>query len=187
MTTMFIDKLRIKELEETLANSTTVLAFVGAGDLAVEKLRAARFELVNRATSFDSKAFREQAQASFAGHVEALQAEVLTAPEQLKALPEKAQEWPAKAQSLFADVVSTAFSTYGGLAGRGQVVVTQVRGERAVADDIEPVSRPVKAAPKAAATKPAPKPAAKKTAKKAAKKSTTTPTAGTSDSAGTTS
>ena len=79
MNTMFTDKLRIKDLEETLANSTPLLAVVGAGDLAVEKIRAARGELVSRSASFDPKAFREQAQATFTGRVEALQTEMQTA------------------------------------------------------------------------------------------------------------
>ncbi len=60
MDTMFTDRLRIKDLEETLANSTPLLAVVGAGDFAVEKIRAARGELVSRSASFDPKAFREQ-------------------------------------------------------------------------------------------------------------------------------
>jgi hypothetical protein len=146
MTTMFIEKISIKDLEETIANSTPLLALVGAGDLAVEKIRAARDEIAGRAATFDPKAVRDQAQASFASRVEALQSELLSAPERIQALPEKAQEWPARAQSLFADVLSTAFMTYGELAGRGKNRVTQVRREMpdAVEVDIEikPVSRP---------------------------------------------
>jgi len=166
MDTMFTDRLRIKDLEETLANSTPLLAVVGAGDFAVEKIRAARGELVSRSTSFDPKAFREQAQATFAERVAALQTEMEAAPEQIKALPEKAQEWPARAQALFADAVSTAFSTYSELAGRGKTVVQHARGERVTAEHITPVSRPAakttttKSTTTTTATK---KPAAKKT------------------------
>ena len=163
MTTMLIDKIHLKDLEETLANSTPLLAVVGAGDLAVEKIRAAREELAGRAASFDPKAFRDQAQASFSGRVEALQAELLSAPDQIRALPEKAQEWPAKAQSLFADVVSTAFSTYGDLAGRGKSRVTQVRREHPILDDTTPVSRPTASEAKTSTKTATKKPAAKKT------------------------
>lgn len=182
MTTMFIEKINIKDLEETIANSTPLLAIVGAGDLAVEKLRAARVELAGRAASFDPKAAREHAQATIAGRVEALQAELMSAPERIQALPEKAQEWPAKAQSLFADVLSTAFSTYGELAGRGKQRVTQVRGEMpaGVEADVEvkPVSRPATSTARkttSAKTTSTAKPVAKSTAtKKTATKKTAT-------------
>lgn len=148
MTTMFIERITIKDLEDTIANSTPLLALVGAGDLAVEKLRAARDELALRAGSFDPKAVRDQAQASVAGRVETLQSELFSAPERIQALPEKAQEWPAMAQSLFADVLSAAFSTYGELAGRGKTRVNQVRREvpAGVEVEVKPVSRPAPAA-----------------------------------------
>ena len=172
MNTMFADRLRIKELEESLVNSTPVLAMVGAGDLAVEKLREAREEFTSRSGNFDPKVMREQAQATFTHGVEAVQTEMQSAPEQLKALPEKAQalpekaqEWPAKAQALFADLVSTAFSTYGDLAGRGKTVMSTMRGETAV--EHKPVSRPT-TAKKSTAKKTTKKPAAKKTTKKPA-------------------
>jgi polyhydroxyalkanoate synthesis regulator phasin len=185
MNTTFADRLRIKELEESLANSTPLQAMVGAGDLAVEKIRAAREELAHRSATFDPKAFREQAQATINERVEALQTEMQSAPERIQALPEKAQalpekaqEWPAKAQALFADLVSTAFSTYGDLAGRGKTVISSVRGE-SVVEHVLPVSRPTTAAKKPAAKKPAAKkPAAKRTAtKKPAAKKTTKSTA----------
>lgn len=136
-----------EDLEETLVSSTPLLAVVGAGDLAIGRLRAARSELVNRAATFDRKALREQAQASLAEGIDALQAELMAAPEQLKALPERAQEWPTRAQSMLADLVSTAFSAYGELAVRGKAVVTQSRETPATEmdehDDVLPVTRPV--------------------------------------------
>jgi hypothetical protein len=182
MTTMFIEKINIKDLEETIANSTALLALVGVGDLAFEKFIAARNEIAGRAVAFDPKAVRDNAQASFAARVEAVQSELMTAPDRIQAIPEKAQEWPAKAQSLFADVLSTAFSTYGELAGRGKTRVDQVRREMpdGVEIDIEvkPVSRPTTSTARkttAATRKPATKkPAAKKTTTK--KKTTTTST-----------
>jgi len=142
-----LDRFSREDLEEALVRSTTLLAVVGAGDLAVERLRAARGELGDRAAAFDPQVFREQAQASLADGIDALQAEVMAAPDQLRALPEKAQEWPTRAQSLLADLVSAAFSMYGDLAGRGKTVVTQARASHLVEVDIEeevlPVSRPV--------------------------------------------
>ncbi len=148
MTAMFTEKINLKELEDTIANSTPLLALVGAGDLAVEKLRAARDELTDRAATFDPKTARDNAQSGLAQRVEALQAELLSAPERLQAIPDLAQELPARAQSLFADVVSTAFSTYGELAGRGKDRLTKVRRdvptglEVEVDVEIKPVSRP---------------------------------------------
>lgn len=190
MTTMLIDRIRIKDLEETIANSTPLLAVVGAGDLAVEKLRAARDELAVRAADFDPKAFRDQAQAGIADRVESFQADMMAAPEQLRALPEKAQEWPVRAQSLFADVVSAAFSTYGELAGRGKSLVTQVRRDVPDAVKVEvdttPISRPASsplrtrpvvprtAAQKAANTSASQQPAAKTAAKKSPARKTAT-------------
>jgi hypothetical protein len=178
MTTMRIEKINIKDLEETITNSTPLLALVGAGDFAFEKIRAVRIELADRAGSFDPKAVRGHAQTSFAGRVEALQSELMTAPERIQALPEKAQEWPTKAQSILADVLSTAFSTYGELAGRGKTRVSQVLRETpAVEVDIEvkPVSRPSTSTARKSTTAAKKKPAAKKTATKTTK--TTKPAA----------
>jgi hypothetical protein len=181
MTTMFIEKINIKDLEETIANSTPLLALVGAGDLAVEMIRAARDEFTGRAASFDPKAVRDQAQATFASRLEALQAELLSAPERLQALPELAQEWPAKAQSLFADMLSTAFMTYGELAGRGKNLVTQVRREMPagveVDVEVKPVSRPTTSPARKTTTTATKKPVAKRpVAKKPVAKKTTTTT-----------
>jgi len=185
MTTMFTEKINIKELEETLANSTALLAIVGAGDLAWEKFCAARIDIAGRAASFDAKAARAQAQASLAGGVESLQSELKSAPERIQGLPEKAQElpawaqeWPAKAQALVADVLSTAFTTYGELAGRGKERVTHARGASDAASHGEtgPVSRPTTATTKSPGESTsnkttAKKPTAKKvTAKKSASK-----------------
>ncbi len=172
MNTM-IDRIRIKELEESLANSTPLLAVVGAGDFAVEKLRAARDEISHRTATFDSKSFRDQAQASFSARAESLQSDMKAAPDQLKALPEHAQEWPAKAQSLFADVVSTAFSTYGDFAGRGKTIVTQARGEQSTSHP-KPVTRPASKTTTKKTTKTTKRPSATKSAPKSATTKTTT-------------
>jgi hypothetical protein len=172
MTIMFTEKINLKDLEETISNSMPLLALVGAGDLAVEKLRAARDELTGRAASLDPKTVRDQAQASFGARVEALQSELLSAPERLQAIPELAQEWPARAQSLFADVLSQAFTAYGDLAGRGKNRVSQVRREMPAGFEVDvevtPVSRPTTSTARKATT------------------STTRTTTGTSGTTGTT-
>jgi hypothetical protein len=175
MTTMFIEKISIKDLEDTIANSTPLLALVGAGDLAVEKLRAARDEFAGRAAAFDPKTVRDQAQASFGARLDALQADLLSAPERLQAIPELAQEWPVRAQSLFADVLSQAFSTYGDLAGRGKHLVSQVRRDMPdgleVDIEVTPVSRPTTSTARRTTTAATTTPAAPTGV------STTTPTA----------
>lgn len=144
---------RREELEEALAGSTALLAVVGAGDLAVERLRAARAEFAARSSTFDPATFREQAQATLVDRLEALQTGLMATPEQITQLPERAQEWPMRAQSMLADLVSAAFSTYGELAGRGKTVVTQ--SPIFADDDVElmtdplaepPVTRPLRSA-----------------------------------------
>jgi len=162
------DKVRLKELEEALANSSTVHAVVGAGDLAVEKLRAALEEFSNRRSTFDAKAFRQQAETALHNGVGVLQTQAQSAPEQIRTLPERAPELSAKAQELLAVLLSSAVTTYGDLTVRGKAVIGEVRGETVAEEDVEPVSRPE---PRTT-TKPAvKKPAAKKPA---AKKSSTT-------------
>lgn len=107
ITTTF-DKTR-KDLERTLADidPTPLYAVVGAGDLAVEKIRAARAELSSRA--------------------ESVQSEVLGAPAQAKALP-------TKAQSAVGEAIATALTTYSELASRGKKLVTRVGGQQATQD-----------------------------------------------------
>jgi hypothetical protein len=189
MTTMFnelTDKMNLKDLEETLVASMPLLAVVGAGDLAVEKLKTARDGISGRTVAVDPQTLREQAQSALLHGIGAVQAEAVTVPDRLRALPDKAQEWPARAQelparaqALFAEVLAGAFSTYGELAGRGKSVVEQVRaGQVQVTAPTTPVTRPAASSPSSTATKPAAKTTAKKpgptsTAKKStAKKST---------------
>jgi len=106
--TSTFDKTR-KDLERTLADidPTPLYAVVGAGDLAVEKIRTARAGLSVRA--------------------ESVQADVLAAPAQAKALP-------TKAQSAVGGAIATAMTTYGELASRGKKLVTRVGGQQATTD-----------------------------------------------------
>ncbi|MGH3502116.1 MAG: hypothetical protein ACRDQA_14710 [Nocardioidaceae bacterium] len=121
-----LDKAR-KDLETTITTSTPLYAVVGAGDLAVEKIRDAGAELTTRASKLDPKALRDQTQTSVATRVEAVQSDVRAAPEQVKALP-------AKAQAVFGDYVTTATSTYDALSGRGKSLVTRIRKQQATED-----------------------------------------------------
>lgn len=100
-----LDKTR-RDLEKTLAEATPLYAVVGAGDLAVEKLRDARADLNAR--------------------VESVQTDLKAAPEQLRTLPTRAQ---AAFGDVIANAVSTAAHTYDGLTGRGKTLVTRVRNQ----------------------------------------------------------
>lgn len=110
-----IDKAR-KDFEEALSRSTTLQAVVGAGDLAVEKLRALQEEFATRLDTFDPKEFRERAG------------------EDVRNTPDRFVEMSAKGQAALADALSNAFGTYGNLATRGREVVERIRTQQATED-----------------------------------------------------
>jgi len=95
--TSTITKTR-KDLEKTITEATPLYAVVGAGDLAVERLREARAELNSAAAKLDPR----------------------TAPKRVLALP-------GRATNAIGGAVATAVNTYGDLAGRGKNLVTRVR------------------------------------------------------------
>jgi hypothetical protein len=138
------DKTR-KDLEKALSDSTPLLAIVGAGDLAVEKLRKAGAGLNARATELNSRVAKvdaatvrsqaktrvESFQAALQSRVDAVQGDVKGTPDQVKELQGKAQ---SKALAAFDATYSTAVSKYDELAGRGKILVTRVRSQQATAD-----------------------------------------------------
>ena len=140
-------------LEKTL-DKTPLYAVVGVGDVAVATLRNARAELNARAASIDPNAFRDQARAT----VESVQAEVRSA--------------PARAQDLLGEMIATAFTAYGELAGRGKSLVTRVERQQATSDLQEQAKNTVS---RAKATSTTAKKQASSTAS-AAKKATTSTT-----------
>ena len=111
-----IDKTR-KDIEKKIADTGAIDAVVGTGDLAVKKVRSAGADITARASSIDPKALAGQAQSS----------RRRSAPEQIKALP-------TKAQAVFGGAVSTALTAYGDLAARGNDLVVRVRGQQATTD-----------------------------------------------------
>lgn len=123
-----LDKTR-KDLERTLSDmdKTPLYAVVGATDLAVERIRTARSELSTRASQFDPKALRDQAQSTITARVETWQADVRSAPDQ-------ARDLPVKAQAVVGDAIASALTAYGDLAGRGKSLVTRVRRQQSTAD-----------------------------------------------------
>lgn len=142
-----LDKTR-KDLEKVLADSTALHAVIGAGDLAVAKLREARGEWSARAARLDAQVLREQAQQAqqtLVARVGAVQADVKSAPQQVRALP-------TKAQAAFEEALSTAVTAYADLAGRGRELVTRVRSSEAAADLQEQVQTTVSQAKATTAT-----------------------------------
>ena len=115
--TSALDKTR-KDLERTISelDKTPLYAVVGAGDLAVAKLRDVRGELNARAAKLDPHALRDQTEASVAASIESV------------------QSVPTKAQGLLGEVIASAFTTYDELAGRGKSLVTRVRRQQSTAD-----------------------------------------------------
>lgn len=97
-----LDQTR-KDLEKAISDPTPLYAVVGAGDLAIGKLRDA------------------------GARVEAVRADVKSTPEQMLTFPDRAQ-------TLLGDMLATAVSTYGELAGRGKSLVTRVRKQQATVD-----------------------------------------------------
>jgi type IV secretory pathway TrbL component len=110
-----IEKTR-KDIEKKLADTGALNAVVGTADLAVKKVREARTDLTARAAAIDPKALAGQAQATVSG-----------APEQLKALP-------TKAQNAFGDAIASALTAYGDLAARGNDLVARVRRQQSTKD-----------------------------------------------------
>ena len=131
-----LDKTR-KDLETKLIDSTPLLAFVGAGDLAVEKLRIVGSELNARAAGLNARATDLGTRASkldaatvraeAKSRIDDVQAEALAAPQQIRALP-------GKAQAVLGDYIAGALTTYGELAVRGQTLVGRIRSQQATQD-----------------------------------------------------
>jgi hypothetical protein len=125
-----IEKTR-KDLEKTLSDPTPLYVIAGAGDFAVEKLRAAATEFNAKAAKVDPKVLAEQAQASVAHRVGSLQSDVQSAPDQFKELPAKFQ---AALTEAAATALSGAVAAYGDFAERGEVIVTRIRKQQATKD-----------------------------------------------------
>jgi len=149
-----LDRTR-QEIDRLLTDSTVLHAVVGAGDLAVAKLRQTHSELSARTDNFDPKIIREQARATLLARVGTMPHDIKAAPQQVRALPEKAE-------AVIGDAVVKSFSAYGDLAGRGRTLVERMRKQpenesdtdAAVsttplsADAVEPTGAPTRAAAK---------------------------------------
>lgn len=99
--------------DKTLSDPTPLFAAVGAGDLALTKLRAAR-------DSFDAQAWQEQARAKLSAQMDNLRAE-------LNGEQGQVSDLPVRLQAAVADAVAMSATTYTELATRGRDVVARVR------------------------------------------------------------
>jgi len=113
---------------------TPFYAIAGAGDLAVEKVRAVGEDVTARFAKIDQKNLQTEltkeltkAQAELTKRFEAIVADARTAPAKLRELPKTAQAG-------FTVVLGQAEETYEDLAGRGKDLVERIRHQQATED-----------------------------------------------------
>ena len=118
----------------TRTSVTPFYALAGAGDLAVEKVRAVGEDVTARFAKLDQKNLQTEltkeltkAQAELAKRFEAIVADARTAPAKLRELPKTAQAG-------FTVVLGQAEETYEDLAGRGKDLVERIRHQQATED-----------------------------------------------------
>jgi hypothetical protein len=109
---------------------TPFYAIAGAGDIAVEKLRAVGEDVTARIAKLDQATLQTEltkAQSELTKRLEALVADARTAPAKLRELPKTAQTG-------FTAVLGQAEETYDDLAGRGKDLVERIRHQKATED-----------------------------------------------------
>jgi hypothetical protein len=113
---------------------TPFYAIAGAGDLAVEKVRAVGEDVTARFAKLDQKTLQAEftkeltkAQSELTKRFEAIVADARTAPARLRELPKTAQAG-------LTVVLGQAEETYEDLAGRGKDLVERIRQQKATED-----------------------------------------------------
>jgi heparin binding hemagglutinin HbhA len=109
---------------------TPFYAIAGAGDVAVEKVRAIGVDVTARFAKLDQKTLQlelTKAQSELTKRFEAIVADARTAPAKLRELPKTAQAG-------FTTVLGQAEETYEDLAGRGKDLVERIRHQQATED-----------------------------------------------------
>jgi len=138
---------------------TAVYAVMGAGDLVVERIRAAQVEREVEQLQTQVLTFPTRAQAVAAQRLNAVVADVRALPKQVRTLPLTAQ---TRVQASVATALGQASETYVDLAKRGESLVTRIRGQKSTQEAAAAVKTTTSRA-KATTT----------TAKKAVKETTT--------------
>jgi heparin binding hemagglutinin HbhA len=109
---------------------TPFYAIAGAGDVAVEKVRAIGVDVTARFAKLDQKTLQlelTKAQSELTKRFEAIVADARTAPAKLRELPKTAQAG-------LTVVLGQAEETYEDLAGRGKDLVERIRHQQATED-----------------------------------------------------
>ncbi|GAA2831646.1 hypothetical protein [Kribbella solani] len=141
---------------------TPFYAIAGAGDLAVEKVRATAGDVSARFAKLDQKTLQAEltkAQGELTKRFEAIVADARTAPARLRELPKTASAG-------FTTVLGQAEETYEDLAGRGKELVERIRHQQATEDLVGTAKTTVS---KAKATRTSAKKTAQKTAQTASR------------------
>jgi hypothetical protein len=126
---------------------TPFYAIAGAGDLAVEKVRAVGVDVTARFAKLDQKTLQVEltkAQSELTKRFEAIVADARTAPAKLRELPKTAQTG-------LTVVLGQAEETYEDLAGRGKDLVERIRHQQAT-EDLEAAAKTTVSKAKAART-----------------------------------
>ncbi|HEY3559724.1 MAG TPA: hypothetical protein VGL05_19780 [Kribbella sp.] len=112
---------------------TPFYAIAGAGDLAVEKVRAVGVDVTARFAKLDQASLQAEltkAQSELTKRFEAIVADARTAPARLRELPKTAQAG-------LTVVLGQAEETYEDLAGRGKDLVERIRHQQATEDLVD--------------------------------------------------
>lgn len=112
---------------ENLKTPAPVLAVIGVGDLAVEKIREVSSDVQARSAKIHLEPKRLQAD---------LEAAAKHRVDDVRTVQSKAQE---RAEAVFNDVVTQATTTYDSLTGRGKQLVDRIRRQQSVQDVVRSV------------------------------------------------
>jgi hypothetical protein len=164
-----------RQIPVQIKTPAAVYAVVGAGDLVVERLRAAQVERKNVQSQVSS--FPTKAQAVATERFNAVVSDVRALPEQVRTLPVAAQ---ARVQASVAAALGQATGAYGDLAKRGESLVSRIGRQKSTLATVDAAKVTTS---RAKATSTTAKKAAKETvtrakattttARKAAKETTT--------------
>jgi heparin binding hemagglutinin HbhA len=106
----------VKDIRNSLTDTTPVYAAVGATDLAVERLREARTRAAAVRLDLDVKVIQDRAVKRF------------------EKATEQAQQIPAQVRSQSHEAADKARQTYSGLAVRGEKLVKRIRNQKSTKD-----------------------------------------------------
>ena len=110
----------VEDIRKTVTDTTPVYAAVGATDLAVERLRAARDRANTRAAAVRSEL-----------DIATIQDRAV---KRIEKVSEQAQQIPAQLRGQRVEAAGKARDTYSGLAARGEKLVKRIRNQKSTKD-----------------------------------------------------